>query len=100
LTDISEGIMKTILTVALLLHAGLSLADHAQGQFEANDAAQACGWLLTEAECQRHRQVVADLNDPAALKAYLGEHMALLREREVMCGCAAERQVLARAHYR
>ena len=93
--------MKTILAVALLLHAGLSLADQAHQQFEGINAAQAeCGWLLTEAECQRHRQVVADLNDPAALKAYLGKHMALLREREVMCGCAAERQVLARAHYR
>ncbi|MFA5083719.1 MAG: hypothetical protein WC474_14290 [Hydrogenophilaceae bacterium] len=91
--------MKTLLIAALLFQSGISLA----GQNQVRDAAMAaasCSWLMTEAECSQHRQTLAALLEPSARLAYLEHHRALLREREVMCGCGSERLVLARAQYR
>lgn len=60
----------------------------------------ACGWLMTESECERHRQIVAELQAPEARRDYFAQHMAVLREREVMCACSNERDYLTRARYR
>ncbi len=85
--------MKAFLTFLFFVQSGLALA---------NDAVvpDSCGWLQTEAECQRHRQTLAELRDESARQAYLEQHLAMLREREVMCACTRERQSLARAQYR
>lgn len=90
--------MKALI-VALSFYSGMVLAQ-AGPHPEPAVAAVECSWLLTEAECQQHRQVLAGLSEPAARLDYLERHVALLREREAMCGCRAGRQVLARAHYR
>ncbi|NTV94671.1 MAG: hypothetical protein HGA75_04555 [Thiobacillus sp.] len=80
-----------------MLVVGFALA----GQAGANDAAASgCSRLMTETECQQHKQTLASLREPEALRAYLDNYLAMLREREVMCSCAGERQVLARAQYR
>jgi hypothetical protein len=94
--------MKSAVLVSLMLHAGLVWADRQPGRSEdAGLPGEAmCGALLTEAECEQHRQKLVALADPAELIAYLDRHMAMLREREVMCGCTRERQVMARAQYR
>jgi hypothetical protein len=91
--------MKTPLLVLLLLYSAVSQA----GQSESPAAAAkpvSCGWLLTEAECMEHRRTLAGLSDPEVRLAYLERHMAMLRERETLCACASERQVLSRAQYR
>ena len=86
------AIMKTAIMALLLAQAGICAAAQDQGH-------DACSWLMTEAECTQHRETLAGLRDTAR-QAYLEQHLSLLREREVMCGCTPGRQVLARARYR
>ncbi|MDD5365307.1 MAG: hypothetical protein PHR30_08200 [Gallionellaceae bacterium] len=89
--------MKTLLIAALLFHSGISMAG--QDQVRETTVAASCNWLMTEAECSQHRKTLAEL-EPSARPAYIEHHLALLREREVMCSCGSERLVLARAQYR
>ena len=94
--------MKAALVVLLLMHGSMVWAEgHPGTPADAGLGAEPyCGSLLTEAECGKHRQKLVAMTDPAEVIAYLDRHMAMLREREVMCGCTRERQVLARARYR
>lgn len=87
--------MKALFITLLMFYSGVSIAGEAQPV-----NAGSCGWLLTEAECRQHQRTLTDMQEPSARLAYMERHMALLREREVMCGCVAERQVMARAQYR
>ncbi|MFZ5484363.1 MAG: hypothetical protein ACOZB0_09045 [Pseudomonadota bacterium] len=87
--------MKTrFMTLLLMGSTGLA------GPVFANTELTGCGRLMTEAECERHRQIVAELQAPEARRDYLDQHLAVLREREVMCACSGERDYLARARYR
>jgi hypothetical protein len=88
--------MKAALFISLFFVPGLAMARPDR----ANHQEPSCGTLMTEAECLRHRQTMQELGDPTARLAYLEQHMAMLREREVMCACTSERQVQARAQYR
>ena len=89
--------MKTAMVILLLFCSGPVLADVAT-RTAAKEVS--CGWLMTDTECVHHRQTLRELTDPVARLAYLEGYMAMMREREAMCGCVAERQVMARAQYR
>lgn len=91
--------MKAVLVTLLLLYPAIAGADPNQYPGLPSGAA-GCSLLITEAECRQHRQTLDNLCDTADRLAYLEQHAAMLREREVMCGNADRRQVLARAYYR
>lgn len=82
--------------MSLVLMASTSLA----GPVFANSELTGCGRLMTEAECERHRQIVAQLQAPEARRDYFDQHLAVLREREAMCAYSNQRDYLARARYR
>lgn len=86
----------SLLVWPLAFVAGLA---HAQVA-DAGLGAAACEPLMTEAECRRHLDTLAGLRDPAALRAYLAAHLALMREREAFCACGEQPRHLARAAYR
>lgn len=88
--------MKAVFIGLLLSCSGIALA----GQARVEDAAAACSLLMTQAECSQHRKTLAGLQEPVARLAYLEQHLAMLHERESMCGLGAQRLALARAQYR
>lgn len=91
--------MKAVLVTLLLLYSAIAGADQNQSP-GLPPVVVGCSLLITDAECRQHQQTLDDLCDTAARLAYLEQHAAMLREREVMCGNADKRQILARAYYR
>jgi hypothetical protein len=96
-----ENTMKSALLASLLFYSGVVLANQAQATV-AVPAGAFCSLLMTEAECAQHREKMNSLHDPADRAAYLERHLAILLEREVMCGRTAGYPALARmrAQYR
>lgn len=89
--------MRAAFIFPILLVSGLATA----GQDAMLSASPTgCVGLLTEAECHRHLETLAGLQDPEARRVYLAGYAAMVREREVMCGGHGRQQVLARAQYR
>lgn len=82
--------MRSGLVVIAGLIAGLAGSVQAAERVEAGvpQNAGGCPSLMTELECQAHRQIMAVLSHGAERNAYLGMHEQLLGERRALCGAS------------